>query len=133
MTLLMRAYESDRQDAETKLQCLYREAISSRTCCLQGAALLDKEGAEAFAALLYMLRGANAAGISAARCRAMTPAVLLSIHKARTRLQSLRIRIGQIRIQPNERITSALSAPVHNTTGSRCSIGRSAAANRISA
>ena len=34
--------------------------------------------------LLRMMRGANAAGITAAECRAMTPAVLLKIHKART-------------------------------------------------
>ena len=33
--------------------------------------------------LLRMMRGANAVGSTVAECRAMTPAVLLSIHKAR--------------------------------------------------
>ena len=33
--------------------------------------------------LLGMMRGPNAAGSTVAECRAMTPAVLLGIHKAR--------------------------------------------------
>jgi len=49
----------------------------------QGATLLDEEGAEAFAVLLRMMRGVNAVGCTVAECRATTPAILLSIYKAR--------------------------------------------------
>ena len=47
----------------------------------QSASQLNAEGADAFAELLRMFRGAGAEGTTPEECRAMTPAVLLDIHK----------------------------------------------------
>ncbi len=59
------------------------EAAQRNAALWQGAAVLDEEGAEAFAVLLRMMRGANVAGSTVADCRGMTPTVMLSIRKAR--------------------------------------------------
>ena len=58
----------------------------SETCTWrwQDAMQLDSEGAEAFAVLLRIMRSPDTSGTTLAECRAMKPADLLSIYKART-------------------------------------------------
>ena len=48
-----------------------------------GAAQLDDEGAEVFAQLLAMVRGAGAVGTTAIECKAITPLVLVDLQKVR--------------------------------------------------
>lgn len=46
-----------------------------------GAAQLNDEGAEGFAKLLVMMRGAGAVGTTAIECKAITPPVLVDMQK----------------------------------------------------